>query len=211
MVGRSPLATTPLKWVLRFAEACQWQTPSPQFRAFLEAMFMGINQTKIVEDSMGVLRDAETRDSPSKKIAHFAEWQSTVGAKLLDSFGRGEVEPCTAAPLDRAHFSDDVLFQRSHKADGSLDSVDLRGITKTQAWNTYSAQSIKQRVADLELMQVLSDGGDWSLADAAWHVQLWPEGRVLVNQPRREVFLVLRVYESAALVWPMFQRRAGWR
>lgn len=209
IVDRSPLQTTPVQWCLKFAEASEWQVPTPQFKAFLSAMFCGIGQTKIVEDSIGVLRDTETRAAPSKQIAHFNEWHSVVAAGLLSKYDREEVKLLTGATEDRQHFNSDTLFQRAHAADGSGDSVDLRGISKTQSWTTYNAQSIKQRVADTILLLELHASGRWELADVAWHVQALPEGQIMADRRDRTLFLVVKTFESAALAWPAKQHGGG--
>ena len=161
---------------------------------------------------MKVLRDKETRSAPSKNLQHFTEWQSVIDAHLLEGYGRQEVQPTTAAAADEANFNNNnTLFKKVYKAGDTSDSVDLGRIIKTQSWPTYSAQSIKGRVADLQLLLALKSRGEWDKAEAAWHVQLWPECEVMAEVATRETFMVIKVYETAALVWPVLQVANGSR
>lgn len=203
-VRESTLQGTTMKWAVKFAEGGKWSQITSQMQELLHCLFRGLGQTKIVEDSIKDLRDKETRVAPSKQLAHFMEWQSTIDAKVLQAYDRNEVQVGTAVPLP-AGFTADNIFQARHAADGNHDSMDLRAIMQKQDWVTYTSQSIKSTYPQLQLLRHLHTHDCWHLAGAAWTAGLLPQGLVVEDTVLQEKFMVIRVMEPAALVWPIRQ------
>jgi hypothetical protein len=202
IVASSPLGSTVMQFAVKFAKAGQWERVTGQLMQLLEALFKGFGQTKVVEDSIKELRDKEQRVAPSKQLAHFMEWQTCVDAKLLEKYGRDEVE-ASGASLPSDDFDADAIFQVCHKSSGEQDSVDLRSITKKMTWTTWTSQSIKNSFSDLQLLLYMHKTGSWDLVGSAWHVSFLPVGQVLQDEDANELFMVLKIFSGAALVWPL--------
>lgn len=208
MVASSPLGASVMQFAVRFAKAGQWKEITDQFKQLLGALFQGLGQTKIVEDSIKELRDKEQRTAPSKQLAHFCEWQTSVDAKLLEKYGRSEVEASSAAfPSDE--FDAAAMFQACHTSSGDQDSVDLRSITTRISWTTWTSQTIKNSFAHLQLLLHMHKTKSWDWVGGSWHVSFLPVGQVLLDEVANEFFMVLKVLDGAALLWPLAQAGAN--
>ena len=204
MVWQCPLNGLFLRWCVKFAAAGNWERPTEQLLRMLHCLFRGFGQTKIIEDSIGKLRDLESRAAPSKDIAHFAEWQRLLDSKLFETYERPTVNISSAAPV-KDNFNADTIFHTVAKSDGSTDSTKLKEIGGKETWPTFNAQSVKNCSAHLALMVLLHSEDKWAEAEAAIYAQLLPEGQIVLQGTTGKIFLVVKVLEVAALTWPVVE------
>ena len=204
IVASSPLGASVMQFAVKFAKAGRWERVTGQLQQLLEALLTGFGQTKVVEDSIKELRGKGQRVASSKQLAHFCEWQTSVDAKLLEKYGRDEVQASGAA-LPSDEFDAAAIFQVCHKSSGDQDSVDLRSITKRMTWTTWTSQTIKNSTSDLQLLLHMQKTDSWDLVGGAWHVSFLPVGQVLQDEVAKGLFMVLRVFSGAALVRPLAQ------
>eukprot|EP00971_Amphidinium_carterae_P293186 5820975-Amphidinium_carterae.1 len=88
LVARCALSSPVYKLFMMLLEAGSFEVITPQAQEALHAIFKGLGQTKIVEDSLKDLREKETRYSNNKSLQHFFEWHSTVSSCLLEQYRR---------------------------------------------------------------------------------------------------------------------------
>ena len=202
IVSASPLRTTPMRWAAKFAGAGGFQEMTPQLVELLTAMFEGIGQTKICEDSIQTLRDCETRNCPSKNLAHFTQWQSLVSAKVIGKFGREEVTVSTSAPVD-PEWNPEMVFSKVSASNGDLDSVNLRELLGTQNWTTYNSQTVKRSIAQMMLLVHAAAAERWDTIGEHWWTGVVPALHILFDADTKEFFMPVRVWDCAALLWPI--------
>ena len=202
MVHKCLFGSTAIRWAVRFAEAAQWQRPSPQLDEWLEACWHSIGQTIIIENVNRELRDQEQRGSTAKTFRKFDKWARPVDKTVLQTFQRAEIDAtsCGPGPVPQA-FGDDV-FQPQHGPDGSGDSVPLVEVTSKQDWVTYSTVSVLECYADMLLMQHGHDTGKWDALSGAWRSHFVPEGHLLVDKRTKTGLLVIKVLRGVVMGWP---------
>ena len=181
ILNRSPLKATVVRFAVLFAKAAKFEKVSPQLDELLRSLFMAVGQTKIIEDSIRDLRDKESRQGTSKVLGHFTAWHSSVGSGVAETYRRPQVAAQGNAAVDPT-FQAENLFKVTHTSDGSGDSVPLRGILQGQDWTTFSAQSVKNTVADIQLLLYLHDNNLWHKVASSCLVQLLPEGEVVFDE-----------------------------
>lgn len=206
IIARSPFETTVMKWARKFAKATNFSMPSPQLLDLASALFEACGQSKIVEDSIGVLRDHEVRDSRNTQMALFESWSQPVLAEVIKSYRREEVQPQTGGATDK-NFTAERLFYPTHRSDdASQDSVPLRGILGPQTWTTYNSQTCKNAIAEAQFVMYLWRTGQWEEAHSHWQAMLLPEFQVIrANEIDKEekYYFVIKVFEAGAIVWPL--------
>jgi hypothetical protein len=121
------------------------------------------------------------------------------GAALPQTTAQAEL-PCVASTDANFNAS---LFTPVHGSDGKKDSVDLHGILSAKSWFSYSAQSVKSVVSNMYFLRYLHRHNMWEHADGAWVVQMLPEGCIIHDKKSSDEFLVVKVLQHAALVWPV--------
>ena len=92
------------------------------------------------------------------------------------------------------------------KASGKLD---LGKVTVgNPSWPTFTPQSSYVLYAELAALEWLHSHGRWHLADKLWWAALLPEKQLVVDSDE-SYFLVLKVFDMAALLWPVEFCRPG--
>lgn len=153
---------------------------------------------------MQVLRDKAPRGAPSTVVAHFEMWQAPSEAKLLEKYRRAEVTPTGNSVADK-DFKKGRMFQTVHDKSGANDRIDLRSVLRRQDWVTHGATTLKNTFAEMELLAQAHEQDLWGRLGNAWMALLLPEGCIVLDRTdgREEYGLVIRTFESAALIWPV--------
>lgn len=200
LLRRHPFRSVCMRYGNKFATAAGWSPRGPQLTEWLRTIFRSMLNTVMVERSAQRLRDHETRGQQNKTMHNFSSWEVLFQAGLFAEFQREEVSlGVSGAPPPGFG---DRLFNPPYgaKAGGGLD---LHGILKNPSWPSYTAQSQKLVYAQMAALLDLYRRGDFSLAAAQWHVTLWPEKAMIQTPDMDAPAMVLQVWESAALLWPM--------
>ncbi|CAK0907878.1 unnamed protein product, partial [Prorocentrum cordatum] len=205
MVERNSLNVRPMRDFCRFAASVNWEL-HPSIVAFVRRLFSGFGNDKLVEDSLGTVRDSEARAPASKHMAPWRVWQAPRQHGVLAQYDMEEIDTDGVVPI--ADIGDvSCIFTGQVVAEDAL--AKLRGIRGEQTWMTFDAMSARRQPADHHLHRVLASDENWPLSNTAWRSALVPE-RVFVclKDPEPKVFLVLYSCESALLGWPAV-RSAG--
>ena len=182
-----------------FARLGAWRM-TPQLRELIEVVWTSNLNEQIVEDANQKIRDDETRASASKSMQHFATWSVPVGAKLLESYQRPEVQISGSIPLPRDS-KHDLLFESVIDSD-TKEPVDFKSIL-TASYSTCNSVSLKSAAADMHLLNKMHLANSWAIADHLWQNALISPLMVLCHVPSKTFCFVLEVFDSALLVWPM--------
>ena len=187
------------KLAVLFGRSAGWSKITDQMRGLLFALFKGWGQTKVVEDCIKALRERETRDANKKDLGMWASWSGCVESDLIAKYDREEVDVTVGATV-KSEFNG-ALFSLSHASNGDGDSVDLRGIMRTQSWPSPNTTSTRQLWAQQQLFLVLHRENLWDQAMSAQYVSLLPEGEFVLDRKTSDVFLVVKTLSVAAIVW----------
>jgi hypothetical protein len=208
MVKRSALNSTPMQWAILFAKAGRWTTLTKQMEEFLGAISDGMMQTIINELANKEVRNHEQRGASSRSFGSYEKWAIPHEARLLEKFGRDEVQPMSCATVPT---QDDLsfLFSPTHGPSGKNDSVPLTLVTGKQDWDSPSTVSVLHHFAESELLAFMHETDTWESVGAIWWMQFLPEGEILHDSATDTHFLVVRVLKGAVLVYPVLSLPAG--
>lgn len=206
MVARCQLSTTALQWATKFAEATSWDSISTQMQEWLDTIFSSICQTLVLESTNRELRDKEQRGSTSKNFNKFDKWSRAVDTRILEKWGRQEIQALSCAPVP-ASFDGDEIFQPFHGKEGKKkDSVNLCGITGKADWVTYNTVSVLDVYAELVLLQHAHETNAWGELGGSWRSSFVPESQV-ISMDKSRLFLVVKALKGVVVAWPLV--RAG--
>lgn len=200
IVRKCCLNTPFMKACVHFAKKSDWEM-SDDLREICQAVFFSQLNEKLVEDANQKIRDAETRDCPSKVMSHFVQWSVPVASKLIQQYGRAEVEPLTNFSLAR-DAKHERLFEPMHDKN-TPEILDLAGILRDPTWHTLNSVTLKESVAQLHLLLELHTRGDWSLCESVWQNHLMPRGQVVCHMHTKAFFLVLESWKAGCLAWQL--------
>ena len=78
-------------------------------------------------------------------------------------------------------------------------------LKQSPSWPTFSPMGSYALYAELAALSWLHSHGRWHLADRLWWTGLLPEGELVMEVGTGCYYMVLKVFDMAALVWPMLQ------
>lgn len=201
ILEKSQLGTTAMQWAMKFGRATNWEHINEQMQEWLDTVWGSVLQTMLLENANKELRDKEQRGSTSKSYNRFDKWSRGVDLRLLEKFGRREVEVqgCVTVP---ANFDADTVFQPFHGKEASdRDSVNLGGITGKADWVTYNTVSVLDIYAELLLLEHAYNTDKWSEVANSWVSHFVPEGQ-LVSVDKQHLFFVVKVLKGVLVGWP---------
>lgn len=103
MVEKCMLGSTAMQWAVRFAGVGAWERRrTPQMAEWLRAVWQGILQTIIIENTNRERRDKEVRGSTNKSYNKFGRWARPIDTAVLKKFERKEIVVKTYAPRHRS-------------------------------------------------------------------------------------------------------------
>ena len=204
MCRSSQLNTTVAQFAVLFFKAGGCEKVTPQLRALLEAIFYGFGESSVVENQLKELRERETRDSNRRSLGLWASWSACVEAETLRKFGREEVKHLAAGSVP-ADFTEGI-FAATHSESRSQDSIDLKSVTKPCDWLSPSTLSVRNLYAQAVFLMYLHEHDKWGRAADGYMVTFLPEGEVVTSKDSGTMSLVVKVFDKAALLWPMQQQ-----
>lgn len=207
MASRLPLNTRAMADTARIARRSDWRL-DVHLRSRLTQMFDGFGNEKLLEDTLGKVRDSELRGSCKNTMSLWRAYEIPSATSMLAPYDRQEVEVDPCLPMPTAAGDGHSFF---HPPASLNHDLNFKGVVENQVWDTFSSITLRQTGADLHLLTECRASGRWSEADDAWHAALVPKHTmVLCRQVGKpvEVFFVLAAMETAILVWPV-QRVKG--
>ena len=97
------------------------------------------------------------------------------------------------------------IFAATHSEEKSQDSIDLKSVTKPCDWLSPSTVSIRNLYAQAVFLMYLHEHDKWGRAADGYMVTFLPEGEVVTSKDSGTMSLVVKVFDKAALLWPMQQ------
>ena len=190
---------------IRLAKDAGWTVSMP-LRELLNCVFTAMLNEKLNEDANHKIRDIETRANASKTMQHFTQWSVPVERKILELYERPPMAIDVSVPCmrDTGSVSRHSLFEpvfEEGKRDKEL--VDFAGILHPKTWSTYNSITLKESAVVMELVRFIHRKGDWGLLDKVWVTTLLPKGHVVVDMELKSFYLVLDVWKTGALAWPL--------
>lgn len=176
-------------------------------KSMLKAVFSGLLNEKLVEDTAQKVRDDETRAGASRDMQRMQVWQIPTGSKMLEGHERKEVKVTTSMPVPCEIPAN--LFQAI--AGGSAEEkVDLASITKDKSWWTFNSESLRDMVPDeVLLVEVMKSGDGWGSFDYVWQNGLVPPpppSRGDLRHGHEQVLVHPRGPRVPVLCWPLVGR-----
>jgi hypothetical protein len=200
-----------VKHVFRLGLKSGFQVCSPAMVAQAEDIYMGLGQTKVLEDGMGRFRRAEKVESENKAMTTPHIWVAPIRSKVLSQMHRyTEVDgACVQLGASDPSWLPSAMFHpRKRQA-----SLNMAGIVSTKLgtdWPSFSPQSAVQVYADMAVFREARDQDSWQDLDMAWLCLLLRPGCLYKKAGSATWYFSLgTVWGSSALGWPAAEAGHG--
>lgn len=207
LASRCALNTRAMADTARLARRSGWAIDGP-LRHRLRQLFDGFGNEKLLEDTLGKVRDSEVRTSCKKTIGLWRAYEVPHSSSMLGTYDRQEIQIDASLPIPTAVGDGQSFFHPPASCNADLD---LKGVMENQVWDTFSSMSLRSVSADIFLLAECRSTGCWDRCEEAWHASLIPKHSIVLSRRRQKevkVYFVLASVGSAILVWPV-ERIAG--
>lgn len=187
---------------------------APVALAVMQKFWGAILNDKFQEDVLKVMREAETRDSAKKELSHMQSWHCPTKTGELKKYGRDEIDITTHSFVPTT-WNVSKVFKTPPPGSPLLDDeekaeMNLLADVKNQiTWHTNTPASEQHRYGELAVLCELYAADDEGKVNSAWKARLMPEGEVVCHKETGRAWFVIRVFHSAALLWPAITRDQG--
>jgi hypothetical protein len=207
LVARCSLQGRAMADMARWARQANYER-KPCIVDRVRRLFSGPLCDKMIEDANKQLREDETRGSTNKELKAYAAWESPINGRVLESYGRQEIDADNhAAPIPATDDVSKSLFK--FDGDGDPDKIGLHRILGKQDWVTFDAQGAKTQPSIDSLLLDMLKKDDYTLACNVWRSACIPLLTLILHRPKEAVgalWLSLYCNEYGVLGWPVHRR-----
>ena len=176
---------------------------------FLQKIWSGLLNSKLVEDANKFQRQHEDRSNNSKTLPLGEAWHCVSQHQVLKQYERREVQPQAHYSVPTDFYLEDLCrphAKRTRKktAAEEEDFEFLSPVTKACTWPAFTPETEQRLFCGLALLVHLHQkgrGSEWSDAAKAWMSGIVPEHTVL--EWKQQPHFVLRTYPRGVLLWPL--------
>ena len=147
-----------------------------ELRQIAKCVFSCILDTKPCEDMFKVLRDRETRDTPTKNLKLEKQVLVSSEAKILELHGRRVMEGSTFQSNINGFTPKDTFWPES-----SEPSIDIDSIVGPQSWPSLKPLGYCLVAAQLSLIRECCAANSWDTGSYVWQSVLFPVGTVFTD------------------------------